>query len=112
MFVVGSQTLRYPPGFLAFPYLWAAVSVVAGALCVVCSVRPTRWRVASSGAFLVTATFSRSLAIAGEVVAGHFPNPENQAAFVVGGTVWALVSVMILVLWREYVVPWSIGFHL
>ena len=109
MLIVGSQTAQYPPDFLAFPYLWVAASFLASLTCLVCAIRPTRVLVALSGATLVTISGARSLAIAGEVIAGNFVSAQAQASFIIAASTWGLISVLFLVVWREYVVPWSIG---
>lgn len=111
MAVVGSQTFRYPPEFLAYPHVWALLAFVASALSLTCALVPFRPVIASSGAILVTLTLARSFAILAEVVAGDFKTKEAAASFVIGGTVWSLVAVLIFVVWREYIIPWSLGFR-
>lgn len=109
MLVVGTQTAKYPPGFLFAPYLWAGLAFVSSLLAVVCSFRPGRFLVASSGAILVTIAAARSLALAAEIGSGGFVSAEARTGFVIGCAMWLLVSVLLFVVWRETVVPWSIG---
>lgn len=109
MFVVGWQTFAYPPDFLAFSAVWASAAVAAGITCALCSIRPLRVLVAGSGAILVTIAAGRALAIAAEVMSDQFPSREARASFIIAGAVWVLVAVMFYVVWREYVIPWSIG---
>ncbi len=109
MFVVGWQTFAYPPDFLAFSALWATVACVAGATCAACAIHPARVLVAGSGAVLVTIASGRALAIGAEIYAGGFPSAESRASFIIAGIVWLLVAVLFYVVWREYVIPWSIG---
>lgn len=111
MIVVGTQTAKYPPAYLAFPGLWTALAFAAGAICLLCVIFPWRAFVALSGALLVTICAGRSAAIGGEVWSGGLPTPEAQASFIIGGTVWLLIAVLLLVAWREYVIPWTIGHH-
>lgn len=105
MFVVGWQTFVYPPDYLAFSTLWATVATIAGVACAACAIHPLRVLVAGSGAVLVTISVGRALVIAAEVYAGA----ESRASFIIAGIVWLLVAVLFYVVWREYVIPWSIG---
>lgn len=109
MSIVGWQTFAYPPDFLAFSVVWASAAVAAGITCALCSIRPRRFLVAASGAILVTIAAGRALAIASEVFSDRFPSREARASFIIAGIVWLLVAVLTYVVWREYVIPWSIG---
>jgi hypothetical protein len=105
--VIGGQTLRYPPDFLAFSELWSIVTIAAGVTCAAASVRPRRLYVATSGAFVVTSSAARGIALVVELFRdGH---TGEAAGFVVGAITWGMVAILAFVTWREYVLPWSIG---
>ena len=104
--VIAVQTLRYPPDFLALTPLWCALAIAAGISCAAASIRPRRFYVATSGACLVTASAARGFALVIE-----WANAPTGAArgLLVGALTWWMVSLLGYVVWREYVLPWSLG---
>lgn len=104
--VIGIQTFRYPPEFLALAPLWCAVAWIAGLSCAAAAVNPRRIYVATSGATLVTSSAARGFALVIEWL--HADN-AREAGFVVGALTWWIVAVLAFVVWREYVLPWSVG---
>ncbi len=109
MTIVGVETFEYPPSYLTFAWLWATLALVAGAVCAWTAVRPRRFLVSLSGSILVTISAGRAIAIVLEILGRNFPGGETGASFLIAATIWTLVSVLSFVVWREYVLPWSIG---
>lgn len=111
MLLVSWQTTNYAPGYLYFPAVWSALSLIASAAAMVCAAFPRRLLVAASGSIVVAITLGRSVAIAAQVVVAPFPTTDTQASFVIAAAVWALVGALALATWREIIIPWSIGLH-
>lgn len=109
MLVIGWQTLRYPPDYLAFADLWAALGLLAGLVCAWCAWHPSRVLVTTSGAVLSAICAGRAIAIVRELVTRDFAADELQASFVIAAATWTLVAALFYISWREYVIPWSIG---
>lgn len=103
--VIGWQTFRFPPEYLALAPLWCAVSIVAGLACAAAAINPRRFYVATSGATVVCATSARALALVNEVLDRR---GGVQAGYIVGASAWALIALLSFVTWREYVLPWSL----
>lgn len=111
MLLVSWQTTNYAPGYLYFPAVWSALSLIASAAAMVCAAFPRRLLVAASGSIVVAITLGRSVAIAAQVVVAPLPTNDSQASFVIAAAVWALVGALALATWREIIIPWSIGLH-
>lgn len=103
---IGVQTFRYPPEFLALAYLWCGVAILAGLSCAAAAIRPRRIYVALSGATIVTSSAARGFALVIEWL--HASN-TREAGFVVGALTWWMVALLAYIVWREYVLPWSLG---
>lgn len=105
LLVIAWHTFRFPPDYLAFSAVWSAVSAIAGFSCAAAAIYPRRLWIAASGAFVVCATAARS-------IANLFEIPDRvasaQAGYVVASAAWALIAILSFVVWREYVLPWSI----
>lgn len=108
LFAIGMQTYRYPPDFLSFSDLWCALAIVASISCLAAALRPRRFYVAISGATVVTVAGARGIALALEV-ATESGSAEIAAGFVVGALIWSAAAMLSYVVWREFVLPWSIG---
>ena len=109
MTLVGWQTFRYPPNYLALAPVWGSLAFLAGLVCAWCAWRPTRLLTTLSGAVLSTISVGRALALGRELLARDFPAGELEASFVIAFVTWLLVAILFYVSWREYVVPWAIG---
>lgn len=108
LFAIGVQTYRYPPDFLTFSDLWCALAILASISCLLAAIRPRRLYVATSGATVVTVAGGRGIALALEV-ATEAGSAEIAAGFIVGALIWSVAAMLSYVVWREFVLPWSIG---
>jgi len=104
--VIGIQTLIYRPSFLAFWPVWSATTFLASFSCLAAAVSPRRLYVALSGATVVTSSAARCLAFVIELL--RVGDNGASAPLVVASTTWAIVALLSYVVWREYVLPWSI----
>lgn len=104
--VVGVQTWRYPPDFLALAWLWCSLAVLAGVACAAAAVNPRRLYVAFSGAAVVTCSTARGLALC---IEWAHAATDREAGFIVGALTWWLVALLGYITWREYVLPWAIA---
>lgn len=109
MTVIGWQTFRYPPSYLAFADLWGVLAVAGGISCALCAWHPRRLLSTSSGAVLCAICAGRSIAIVRELFSRDFSAAELEASFVIAAVTWLLVAALYYVAWREYVVPWAIS---
>lgn len=107
--VIGIQTLLYRPDFLAYSWAWSATTILAGISCAAASVRPRRIYVAVSGATVVTSSCARGLALVIELLREGHVGPG--APLVVASITWAIVALLAYLVWREYVLPWSVAFE-
>lgn len=104
--VVGIETWRFPPEFLALAPLWCCVALLAGLTCLAAALRPRRFYIASSGACTCCACAARGFALVIEWV--HASN-DVEAGYVVGALTWWTLAMTIYLIWREYILPWSVG---
>lgn len=104
--VIAGETWHYPPDYLTFSKVWSATAFLAALTCLAAAIRPRRIFVAISGATVVTSSAARGLALVIELVEkGH---TDAQPPFIVGATGWAMIALLAFVVWREYVLPWSV----
>lgn len=103
--LIGVITYSYPPDYLAFPKVWAAVFVAGGALGIGAAFHPTMALVAAAGAALIGGTFVRGVAIGLEVGwTGMVRAVEGlavpiDASFSIAVFQWFGFGVALLLLW-------------
>lgn len=105
--VIAVQTFLYRPEFLAFSPVWSSTTLLAGISCAAAAVRPRRLYVAVSGATVVTSSCARGLALLVELIREGHAGPG--APLIVAACTWGIVALLGFVVWREYVLPWSIA---
>lgn len=104
--VIGVQTLISRPSFLPFWPVWSATMLLASCSCLAVAVNPRRLYIALSGATVVTSSAARGLAFVIKIIL--LDDHAASAPLVVAATTWAIVALLSFVVWREYVLPWSI----
>jgi hypothetical protein len=107
MFVVAWYTHQLPDRFLAWTGLWTVLAVVAGVACLAAAVRPCRALTSLSGATLITVSLGRAAALA--VAWHHEPRDPWDAEYAVSIAKWLVIAWLTYIVWREYVMPWSIA---
>lgn len=108
MAIVGVQTARYHPSYLALSPLWAALAFAAAAACVFAAAHPHKGWVALSGSTLVCSAGGRAVGILGQLGSGGVA-VEQRPSFVIAAVTWGLIGFLAYVVWSEYILPWSIG---
>ena len=107
MTIIAWWTPHVDRDFLFWPWLWVAVAAVCALTCLLASIRPRRFYVATAGATLVTSAVGRGLALVVEAI----DNPDRfwRAEAVIAMFKWWGIAVLGYVVWREYVLPWAIA---
>jgi hypothetical protein len=108
MALVGWQTAKYHPAYLALAPFWAILAFAAAAACVFAAVHPHRAWVALSGSTLVCSAAGRAIGILGQLGSGGVA-AEQQPSFVVASLTWGLIALLSYLVWAEYILPWSVG---
>lgn len=103
---IGVLMTQYPTEVF-YPQLWEAWFAVSGVLCIVYAVRWERagWVRPWSGAFAVTATASRAMALLSDQFAGDGSSLPD-ARLVVAAIAWSLISMLLLWAWVR-VLPYA-----
>lgn len=109
--VVGWQTARYTPEWLAYAPVWVVGACIAGLLCAACSLFPSRFLVAASGAVVIVVAVSRGAALLTQVMVSTGRPTEAMASFVIGTCTWLGFGYLFTIVWLLIVIPWSRGLH-
>lgn len=104
--VVAYGTLSYPPGYLTWPAIHAAASGAAAVGCLVLAAKPSRAWAMIAGVGAVGACMVRAALIWFTLLAEPNRSQEVQVSFVLAGTTWAAMAVVLAECWSWAVVPW------
>lgn len=104
---VAVGSLQYPPDYLSFPLVHAALSAWCVVSCVVLMVRPGRWSAAFAGSVAVTVCWLRAGLILGELIFNSARMADGpRVSFAVAAVTWAAFGVVLNEAWAVSVVPW------
>ena len=105
--VIGHLTLRYTAGQLAVAPLWGWAAIVGGCVASVAALTARRRCIIAAGALLVLHAAGKSAMYLAESLSRD--NLDSAAAILNGSIIYALVSLSIVLLWRDVLVPWGRG---
>lgn len=100
--------LRYGNTYLHFPEVWAGISIASGLLTFFATRWPRKWFIILSGALLVVAYSSRSVAIIESLLNLEQPSSAVEGSFVIASMTWMMMAYVAFVIWRRIVIPWSV----
>ncbi len=109
--VVGWQTSRYSPAWLAFPYLWTGLAGVASVSSLVALLRPSRLAMSTAGASVVVAAFARGLAIFRELLVDPPSAGDAVASFTIACASWFALALLAWQAFTTALVPWCAVAH-